>query len=1049
MRIFGLIFLLIYNYSNLFSQRGNNWTSSSAAVGLNFNTSPPTIFPKSRPYRECAQTISNCKGELQLYTQNQYIYNANHQLLKHLPSGTTYFNLLIPKPGDDSAFYYFRGDDGTHKYGHYFEIDMRGDSGRGDMDTTVHMVIDSGILCVGFVKHANDTDYWLLIKTNIYTVNAFLVTKNGISTSRVPSKMIGTNANFYFRFSNNGNYVIAPSTYGQVPPINDDRTYIYNYNTKTGKCSNERLLFSDTTKTTGGYYCFSPNDSIIYQFLGQFDKNVVNNIYSINQFETYNSNIVSSQASVFSLTPKGTNSQFQYDHSQGIQLAPDNKMYFWLSDSNANSHCLSYIEHPDIKGLGCNVRYNGFCSPNDTLSFESFPDFFFPIKRINNHFAVTGANGCVHDGDSLRFMADTDTAFKSYTWHFGDGDSAVGKSVVHQYKNPGSYYVKLGCVLGSCGYMQWVGDSVTIKFKPTVSLNTNKTIYCGYQTITAQINYRYSDTVQLAWGDGTDTLLYVTDTNLVDSVQLQHLYTKSGNYAISCKAWNSSCYDSVATIYNIIIDTFPKASFSADYITSCGAKSIILTDTSKFDSIIVNRTWHTYKPSGFDTTITTGTTTNVSVLFNDTGVYSVKLIVLSRQGCIDSLEKINYIQINQVPVSKISGKTSWCGVDSTTLTVAGGSAYKWSTGDTTASVFLKPITSNYYSVTVTNVYNCSVKDSVYISVGKIVSPLFKPDYLTSCGNSTITLTDSSGGRDSIIQQRRWTIEYPNNIIKQYDTVSSNKLKLIVQDTGYYNAKLVYLTRQGCMDSLTKTNVFRILPQPVVYIDSPSHNPLCFGDSFILTAKQKDINYPPLVKYKWNTGPVNTPSIIVDSSNSYYVSATNAYGCGAQSNTVKIDILPQLFANIKTAKDRLYVIATRPIASYTWYKDNVLYDSTSSIYFPPTGRYYVHVVDGNGCIANSNSLQHTGMNYLEHIDNWIRVYPNPVSDMLYIEYPPILVGEYTNQRQQRNIVIYDMLGKKVYNTITNGERLYSISIGHLPKGLYILSVGEEKVKLAVE
>ena len=505
----------------------------------------------------------------------------------------------------------------------------------------------------------------------------------------------------------------------------------------------------------------------------------------------------------------------------------------------------------------------------------------------------------------------------------------------------------------------------------------------------------------------------------------------------------------MATVYNIKLDTIPKASFNADYITSCVAKTISFLDTSKFDSVIINRTWHIYKTKGLDTSIITGTTNNLSFLFNDTGLYNVKLIIQSKQGCTDSLDKLNYIQINPITVSKITGKKSWCGADSTTLTVTGGTGYRWNTGDTSASVFLKPVTSNYYSVVVTNVYNCSVKDSVYISAGKIATPFFTPNYLQSCGNSTITLTDSSGGMDSIIQQRKWTIYYPNNLVKKYDTVSTNKLKLIVQDTGYYNAKLVYITKQGCMDSLTKTNVFHILPQPVVYIDSPSHNPLCFGDSFILTAKQKDINYPPLIKYKWNAGPVNTPSIIIDSSNRYYVSATNAYGCGAQSNIVKIDILPQLFANIKTAKDRLYVIATRPIASYTWYKYNVLYDSTSSIYYPPTGRYYVHVVDGNGCVANSGSLFHTGIIQATERDNTIHIYPNPVSDVLYIEYPPILVGENTNQRQQRNIVIYDMLGKKVYNTITNGERLYSISIGHLPKGLYILSVGEVKVKIAIE
>ena len=380
-------------------------------------------------------------------------------------------------------------------------------------------------------------------------------------------------------------------------------------------------------------------------------------------------------------------------------------------------------------------------------------------------------------------------------------------------------------------------------------------------------------------------------------------------------------------------------------------------------------------------------------------------------------------------------------------------------------------TGNY--IVSARAWNNTCQDSTAITNKVNIHPkpyaYFTPDYLQSCGNSTITLTDSSGGMDSIIQQRKWTISYPNNIIKQYDTVTANKLKLIVQDTGYYNAKLIYITKQGCIDSLYKTKVFRILPQPVVYIDSPARNPLCFKDSFILTAKQKDTAYPPLVKYKWNAGLVNTPSITVDTANSYYVSATNAFGCGAQSNTVKIGFLPQLFASIKRATDSLYIIASRKIVSYTWYKDNVLYDSTSSLFHPPSGRYYVHVVDANGCAATSGSLLHIGMDNIEDEDNGIRVYPNPVSDVLYVEWSSALVGygstslTTTNQRQglpstKTNIVMYDMMGRNILQVVvvpTNHARLIqTIYVGALPKGLYILSVGGDsdsyrKVKVVVE
>jgi hypothetical protein len=58
---------------------------------------------------------------------------------------------------------------------------------------------------------------------------------------------------------------------------------------------------------------------------------------------------------------------------------------------------------------------------------------------------------------------------------------------------------------------------------------------------------------------------------------------------------------------------------------------------------------------------------------------------------------------------------------------------------------------------------------------------------------------------------------------------------------------------------------------------------------------------------------------------------------------------------------------------------------------------------------------------------ISVYPNPTSDMVYIE------GNYT----QLQVVIYDILGKQVINkSITN-----SIDIKHLKNGVYILQLSD--------
>jgi len=65
---------------------------------------------------------------------------------------------------------------------------------------------------------------------------------------------------------------------------------------------------------------------------------------------------------------------------------------------------------------------------------------------------------------------------------------------------------------------------------------------------------------------------------------------------------------------------------------------------------------------------------------------------------------------------------------------------------------------------------------------------------------------------------------------------------------------------------------------------------------------------------------------------------------------------------------------------------------------------------------------------------ISIYPNPTSDMVYID------GNYT----QLKVVIYNVLGKEILNkSITN-----SIDISHLEKGVYILQLSDG-VKLTTQ
>ncbi|MBI3234442.1 MAG: PKD domain-containing protein, partial [Bacteroidetes bacterium] len=442
-----------------FSQEANNWCLGRYA-GIDFNYNPPkpfisAIFSYSNGQTTESyypQTISDCNGKLLYYVSgDSMVWNREHKVLKG--SIKNYANVrnnfFIPSPGSDSFVYLFQ----LRWRLNYSRINNYLDSGRGDFDTTKVQVSNLAIgNFAGFIKHANDTDYWILTKAdnNNNIMYAFLLTSKGINPTPVLSSFKGDpsytgGSNYpYIRSSNNGNFIIS-----NTPTTNQPANYyIYGFDRSSGKTTSERILLPVNNSTRGSHFSFSPNDSIIYSVI----QIGINDTVIISQISTYHANPSSTVKAVFVIPTKN-----KYFGIMKTQLAVDNRLYIHLSSDNLYDRYLSYIKYPDVWGTGCDLVLDGFkVDSGSRVLSQQFPCHSFPVKRINPKFAVTGADGCGYD--TTRFTFDGDSAFSSYRWYFGDGDSADGKSVVHLY-TPGNYYVRLACTLGPCGYKQWVGDS--------------------------------------------------------------------------------------------------------------------------------------------------------------------------------------------------------------------------------------------------------------------------------------------------------------------------------------------------------------------------------------------------------------------------------------------------------------------------------------------------------------------------------------------------------------------------------------------------------------
>ncbi len=136
---------------------------------------------------------------------------------------------------------------------------------------------------------------------------------------------------------------------------------------------------------------------------------------------------------------------------------------------------------------------------------------------------------------------------------------------------------------------------------------------------------------------------------------------------------------------------------------------------------------------------TGATTAAITVSPTSNTTYSVTVTAAS--GCSNVTSQL--VTVNPVPTAMISGTTTICSGQTTTLTASGGTSYLWSTGETTAAITVGPLANTTYSVTVTSL-GCSSTTSVLVTVVPPGTANAGPDQAT-CVNGVISLSGSVGG----------------------------------------------------------------------------------------------------------------------------------------------------------------------------------------------------------------------------------------------------------------------------------------------------------------
>jgi hypothetical protein len=393
--------------------RNANWISASGNW-LDFNTaSPPTLVTGSSATGRLTSCMSSTSGQLLFYTDDSGIKNALHQTMSNnptvypllwpnnLPGNTNQGRLVIPRPGELGHYIVFfngsRAGDPLFKL-EYAEVDMNMDGGLGAwVDSTLTLVVDSTRRAMSGTRHANGTDYWVVVPKRFKAqFLAYQVSSTGVSTTPVISTVGSSDTVDYGGFfevyetgSLTFNLAANRFVHSLSPPNSfvDGRVELFNFDQATGTASYYTSL--DSLQQVLGM-AFSPDGSKLYvqDRYGLPSPCLPCNQWSLWQYDISDPDplvISASKTLLIEGSPEGGQVN---EHS--MSMGPDGKIYVHLSAYPPYDDKLGTITYPNLAGAACMFDPLGFqCAaggpwsvPNQILLYHDSEPIWLGVQEL-------------------------------------------------------------------------------------------------------------------------------------------------------------------------------------------------------------------------------------------------------------------------------------------------------------------------------------------------------------------------------------------------------------------------------------------------------------------------------------------------------------------------------------------------------------------------------------------------------------------------------------------------------------------------------------------
>lgn len=441
MRISFFLFIFLHSFLSSAQFQTNTWLfGEQAAIRFNGNqvsnlSNGPIL------YNEGLSSISDCRGNLIMYSNSENLYNSNHTIIKNGDGlmgshSTTQGALIVPLPQSCNRFYLFTLDDKENDFNdglRYNIIDMSANDGNGEVISKNNLLYTRSTEKMCATHHTNGEDIWII--THEYTTNnfyAYLLTKNGIDPNPIISSV---GPDFTFKLNSIGQ--MKASIDGKKIAFVNMHTGagLLDFDNSTGQISNYVQI-----NQNGGYGVeFSPDGTKLYTSFHAFD--YLNSSGALYQFDLTSGNetIINQSKTFIGKNAVGTD-------MRGLQLGPDGKIYVARS---LGKH-LGVIHDPNTLGISCNYIDSGF-SLNNKICLWTFPSFVSSMiftEPMTNHPDFSFELECA--GMEINFTNLSQGNDLEYEWSFGDGNTSTLKNPSHAYATKGKYNIILRTTKKCC-----------------------------------------------------------------------------------------------------------------------------------------------------------------------------------------------------------------------------------------------------------------------------------------------------------------------------------------------------------------------------------------------------------------------------------------------------------------------------------------------------------------------------------------------------------------------------------------------------------------------